>query len=108
MKMKSPFQQFIAAVKELRDSLLDIPKKLSALDQDLKEQTKAVHEVRDAYKESRDSAPTIQADLQLPRSLEVETSPKDKKQIREWCKLGIEALTLLAVIWYACEARKQR
>lgn len=105
--MKSPFQQFIAAVKEVRDSLVDIPRKLSALDQDLKEQTKVVQEVRDAYQESRESGLTIQADLQVPRSLEVETSPKDKKQIREWWKLAIEALTLLAVIWYASEAHKQ-
>jgi hypothetical protein len=90
MKMKSPLQKFIAAVKELRDGLLDIPKKLSALDQDLKEQTKAVHEIRDAYNESRESAPTIQADLQVPRPLQIEI--QDKKTV--------EKLTLLFVIVY--------
>lgn len=105
--MRSLFQQFAAAVKELRDSLLDIPKKLSALDQDLKEQTKAVHEVRDAYKENRESAPPIRAEIQVSHPIEVVTSPKDKKQIREWCKLAIEGFTLLAVLAYTTVAALQ-
>lgn len=87
-------RQFINLVKKFR-------RELPKLHQDIKQQTEAIREAKDAYKQAHNTPPILRADLQIPHSIEVQTSPKDKKTGREWYKLVIETLTLLGVLAYA-------
>jgi hypothetical protein len=80
--MKSPFQQFIAAVKELRDGLLDIPKKLSLLDQDIQEQTAEISKVREATEQRQGTTPEVRAILHTPESVEIEQREHRARQQR--------------------------
>jgi len=97
-------RQFINLAKKFRKEL---PKIAELLRNDIKQQTDAIREARDAYDQGRDTPPVLRAELQVPHPIEVRTEPKDKKTGREWFKLGVETLTLLAVIWYAYEAHRQ-
>jgi hypothetical protein len=98
--MKSLLQESIATLKELRNCLLDIPIKLSALRDAVDEQTKTIHETRKANDDANHPTPVIRADLQVPHPIEVQTDPKDKHTGRENLKFVISTLTLLFVAGY--------
>jgi hypothetical protein len=91
-------RQFINLTKKFRKEL---PKLAKSLRDDIQEQTKAIREARNAYEQSYKTAPVLRADLQVPHPIEVQTDAKDKKTGREWYKLTVETLTLLAVVAYA-------
>jgi len=100
-------QQFIAAAKKLREQLDVLRKYMFRLHRDAQEQVKAIRETRDAYNQSQNTPQVLRAELQVPKAIEVTTSPKDKKSGREWFKLAVETLTLFAVIAYTVIAKHQ-
>src|SRR5207248_248524 len=81
--MDSPIGQFIRAVKQVRDAVLDIPKKLSVLHIDIQQHINAVDEARDAQ-EKRDQAkpPTFVGELHLPHSYQAEKWANDRRKER--------------------------
>jgi hypothetical protein len=106
--MKSPVQEFIAALREFRDSFLDIPKKLSALREAIEHQTSAVNQSTEAHRKQNGPQPVIRAELHVP--ITEQTANKRAHIEKKWLdrtKVLLEFLTLAAVIGYACEAHKQ-
>jgi hypothetical protein len=109
----TPVQEFIATLKELRNCILDIPKKLSALSSALNEHAKAIHEARQSYENAQRSAPILRADLQVPHPIEVQTDSKEKHTTRENLKFFVSTLTLLFVgvytvvtVFIFCETKR--
>lgn len=113
--MKSPIHQFIAVIKELRDALLDIPTKLSLLDQDIQEQTKVVRDSNKAHSAQSQPSPNIPIEVKVPQGVEVRTEESEKqseKTYQGW-SLFLQGATLVAVSIYAlvaifrwCEMRR--
>ena len=97
-------RQFINLTKKFRR---EIPKLVESLRNDIKQHIDAAREARNAYEQGRNTAPVLRAELQVPHPIEVQTSSKDKKTGREWYKLIVETLTLLAVVAYAIVAIRQ-
>jgi len=91
-------RQFINLTKQFRKELRTL---IESLRKDIQQQTEAIRKARDAYEQTCQTPPILRAELQVPQPVEVQTSPKDKKQAREWYRLAVETLTLLAVIGYA-------
>jgi hypothetical protein len=90
-------RQFINLTKKFRKEFRHLA---DSLRKSIERQTDAIHEAKDAYYQSRDTAPILRTNLEIPHPIEVTTSPKDKKTGREWYKLVIETLTLLSVFAY--------
>lgn len=100
-------QQFIATAKRLREQLNVIREGIFTLLRDSQGQITAIREDRNTQNERDNTPPVLRAELHVPHPIEVQTSPKDKKQGREWFTLVVETLTLIGVVVYATVAIRQ-
>jgi hypothetical protein len=100
-------QQIIATAKKLSNRLDAIREGILTLHRDSQEQITATRQARNTQNERDNTPPILRAELQVPHPIEVQTSPKNKKQGQKWYKLVIETLTLIGVIWYADVATRQ-
>jgi hypothetical protein len=104
-------QQFIAAVKRIRDEIAKIIANLSSFGSDLKgikTTTQSIERTTKAYQETKDAAPKITAFLNLPGPIETKRDDYDERQQRRdrW-RLLIEVLTLVSVTGYGYMAIRQ-
>lgn len=103
-----PIKEFITTIKDARDALLDIPRKLDSLRNSIENQRGAVNKASEAAQEHYETPPVVRAELHVPVSKEetnaTESIPHKRREI---AKVSIEAITMIAVICYACEAHKQ-
>lgn len=103
-----PLKEFITAIKDARDALLDIPKKLDSLRNSVDNQTSAVNQAAEAAKKQSQAPPVIRAEFKVPvADKATENTETVEQKWRERIKTFLEFLTLAAVVWYACEAHKQ-
>src|SRR5260370_16741604 len=99
--MRSSFKELIGGVKELRDGLLDIPKKVFFLDQDIQEQTAEISKVREATEQRQGTTPEVRAILHTPESVEIEQREHRARQQR-YQKRNLAATWAGVVVVAAC------
>jgi hypothetical protein len=74
----------------------------------VEKQTDAIDRNTQAHEQSTHAQPMIRAELHIPESeIEQKKSNQKHKKWLEWAQTAVQALTLLAVVYYACYARKQ-
>ncbi len=103
-------QRLIAILTKFRDELRTLADRLSILSFRVQQQTSAVNKANDtAQKQYQSQPPVMRAELHVPEAEKTARKrPQIKKQRLQYTRVALEVLTLAAVIWYACEARKQR
>lgn len=90
-------QQLLAIKKKIIDHFKELDGKLSALNDGVSAISREVKTQAEAGK----TPPTLQATLQVPTPLQVQTEPKEKKRWREIHKVAMETVTLLVVLAYS-------
>jgi hypothetical protein len=102
-------QQFVAATTKLRKTLSSLGQLLPLLREDIQKQIATIQKASDAADDRHKSPPLVRTELHIPDA-EIAKQERDRKnkQRLECFRTFIEVLTLVAVAYYAVEARRQR
>jgi hypothetical protein len=98
MAMNKPDRDFLVFTRRLLAELRAISASLFATHKD----TEATPEQQHTHKQTQQTPPILRAELQIPEAIERDRKIQNRKKVRrEWVVIGVNVLTLFAVIAYA-------